>query len=353
MNIYFYHTQDLGHIYKEWKAGKFPGHFLYGATHLERYGITSILHRHKVIKNRLALMAYVAWQVLTCYKKFKAVYGTSFRGLELIILLRALGLFRKPILIWHHQAITKAKNPLREKIAQLYYRGIDHLFFFSEKLIKDSLKSKKARPERMQMAHWGADLDFYNRLMEQNAKNGGKGFISTGKENRDMPTLIQAFDTTKESLDIYISHRHGEMDYDRILGKKPVAQNIRIHFMNGLIPYELSQKVWQSNCIVICCLETDYTVGLTTLVEAFALGIPVICSRNPNFGMDIDKEGVGITVPYYDNKGWENAIRYITSHPIEVQHMGQRARTLAEKKFNLDICAGEVAQAILMFSQKK
>lgn len=62
-----------------------------------------------------------------------------------------------------------------------------------------------------------------------------------------------------------------------------------------------------------------YTVGLTTLVEAFALGIPVICSRNPNFEMDIDKEEIGITVAYDDVEGWINAIHRIADHPEEAQ----------------------------------
>lgn len=52
-------------------------------------------------------------------------------------------------------------------------------------------------------------------------------------------------------------------------------------------------------------------------MEAFALGIPVICSRNPNFEIDIDKEGIGITVEYNDVQGWIDAIRYIADHPEE------------------------------------
>ena len=69
-------------------------------------------------------------------------------------------------------------------------------------------------------------------------------------------------------------------------------------------------------------MDFPYTVGLTTLVEAFALGIPVICSRNPNFEMDIDKEEIGITVAYDDVEGWINAIHRIADHPEEAQKMG-------------------------------
>ena len=94
-----------------------------------------------------------------------------------------------------------------------------------------------------------------------------------------------------------------------------MPDSIRIHYTDGVIPYELGKLVARKSCIVICCLDFPYTVGLTTLVEAFALGIPVICSRNPNFEIDIDKEGIGITVEYNDVQGWIDAIRYIADHP--------------------------------------
>ena len=98
-------------------------------------------------------------------------------------------------------------------------------------------------------------------------------------------------------------------------------------------------------------IDFPYTVGLTTLVEAFALGIPVICSRNPNFEMDIDKEEIGITVAYDDVEGWINAIHRIADHPEEAQKMGANARKLAEKRFNLEIFSREIAESLLEISK--
>ena len=72
----------------------------------------------------------------------------------------------------------------------------------------------------------------------------------------------------------------------------------------------LATEVCRSRFVVICCQDFPYTVGLTTLVEAFALGLPVVCTRNPKFEMDIEKEGVGIYVDYNDVEGWKQAITY-------------------------------------------
>lgn len=353
MKVYFYHTQDLKYIYRSWNEGRFPGHFLYGATHLPRYGVDVVVHKHKTIQNRVRRSLYVAWRVLTCREHFDAIYATKFNGLEIIIFLRALHLYPKPIILWHHQPIVKADSTMREMVAQIFYRGIDRMFFFSERLIQESLKSSKAREERMLLGHWGADLEYYDHLMQDNPVSEHTGFISTGKEKRDMPTLIRAFSATGSPLNIYIAYNACGDNYLEILNDLRPSSNIHIQFINGLIPHELALKVWGAQFVAICCQETNYTVGLTTLVEALAMGLPVIATRNVTYPFDIEKEGVGIIVPYYDSVAWEKAIRYITTDTEAAERMGHRARRLAEEIYNLDNCTREVADVILSFEKKK
>ena len=287
LTIYFYHTRLTRESYEEWKDYKFPGHILYGLPLLEKYGIRSVMHKYKAFPSRLKLMFYATKEILCCKEPYEVLYGTSFRGLELIILLRALGLYRKPIVIWHHTALKTSSRKIRERISRFFYKGIDHMFLFSKKLIKDSLATGKAPEEKLQLIHWGPDL----------------------------------------------------------------PDSVRVHYTDGVIPYLLAQKVARKSCVVICCMDFPYTVGLTTLVEAFALGIPVICSRNPNFEMDIDKEEIGITVAYDDVEGWINAIHRIADHPEEAQKMGANARKLAEKRFNLEIFSREIAESLLEISK--
>ena len=125
-------------------------------------------------------------------------------------------------------------------------------------------------------------------------------FQVTGKENRDVDTMLQAFCATDQQLDLYIAPTNGSVNYQQIIESFCLPDSVRVHYTDGVIPYLLAQKVARKSCVVICCMDFPYTIGLTTLVEAFALGIPVICSRNPNFEMDIDKEEIGITVAYDD-----------------------------------------------------
>ena len=345
MKVYFYHTQDIAHIRRRMEAGEFPAHFLYGAAGLEANGIGVVWHRSRPGLPRWRMMLRNARLILTSRERFDAVYATHYRGLELIVLLRALRLFRRPVVIWHHQPVVTSKGFVRERFGRLFYRGFDRMIFFSQKLMDDSLHSPKARPSRMVLGHWGADLGFYDRVMTEGGDRR-TGFISTGKELRDMTTLVRAFNRTGARLDIYTGRNTGGVNYEEVFAANPPKENIRVHYVNGLCPYELSLKVNRAACVVICCKETRYTVGLTTVVEALALGLPVICSRNPQIPVDFEAEGCGITVPYYDTDGWERAVRYITDHPDEAREMGRRGRRLAERMFNDSRCAREVAEVL-------
>lgn len=349
MKVYFYHTQNIQYCLSRMQQGEFPSHFLYGACHLSSSGIDVVYHRSPSKEmSRLKTALYTAWRVLTCREHIDAVYATHYKGLELLILLRAIGIFRKPIVVWHHQPIVTPKSKLREWGGRLFYRGMDRLIFFSQKLVDDSLHSPKANPKRMVVGHWGADLDFYDRMRNQE-KDARFVFIATGKEQRDQHTLIEAFNRTGLPLKLYIGINPDPTvpnpNLDAVRSYKPAA-NIDVREICGLLPYEIALDVAKAQCVAICCKHTRYTAGLTTVVEALALGQPMVCSRNPQIPIDFDREGCGISVEYGDVEGWQRATSYLASHPDEARRMGERGRQIAEERFNDRQCASEVAAVL-------
>lgn len=349
MKVYFYHTQNIQYCLSRMQQGEFPSHFLYGACHLSSSGIDVVYHRSPSKEmSRLKTALYTAWRVLTCREHIDAVYATHYKGLELLILLRAIGIFRKPIVVWHHQPIVTPKSKLREWGGRLFYRGMDRLIFFSQKLVDDSLHSPKANPKRMVVGHWGADLDFYDRMRNQE-KDAQFVFIATGKEQRDQHTLIEAFNRTGLPLKLYIGINPDPTvpnpNLDAVRSYKPAA-NIDVREICGLLPYEIALDVAKAQCVAICCKHTRYTAGLTTVVEALALGLPMVCSRNPQIPIDFDREGCGISVEYGDVEGWQRATSYLASHPDEARRMGERGRQIAEERFNDRQCASEVAAVL-------
>ena len=138
------------------------------------------------------------------------------------------------------------------------------MFFFSQKLVNDSCKTAKYPPQKMHLGHWGADLKFYDSIRHQTQRS--TGFISTGKELRDMPTLIKAFNATNAPLDIYINEQNGDVNYNKVFANLTLNDNIKVHQWNRLAPYELALEVNKANCVVICCQESKYHSVRNTFV---------------------------------------------------------------------------------------
>lgn len=292
-------------------------------------------------------MIDVARKILFCKEKFDAIYATKQNGLDLIIMLRAIGLYRKPIYLWHHQPILPKKNFLKRWISKLYHRGIDHMFMFSDNIVDVSVASGIVSRDKLQQCPWGADLDFYDRLMAENPVEH-KGFISTGKENRDMPTLVKAFaDNTDQQLKIIAPVECSGMNYEQLFSTSQLPPNIDVFINRTMWIRELALEIWPHKAICICCKETNYTVGLTTLVEALAFGLPVIISRNPNQPFDATTEGCGISIDYNDVEGWKNAIRLLADNPDKALALGKQGRKLAEQTYNIRNTAHIVAEFIV------
>ncbi len=274
LTIYFYHTRLTRESYEEWKDYKFPGHILYGLPLLEKYGIRSVMHKYKAFPGRLRLMLYATKEILCCKEPYEVLYGTSFRGLELIILLRALGFYRKPIVIWHHTALKTSSGKIREHISRFFYKGIDHMFLFSKKLIKDSLATGKAPEEKLQLIHWGPDLAFYDHILQVMPDRKPEGFISTGKENRDVNTMLQAFCATEQQLDLYIAPTNGSVNYQQIIESFCLPDSVQVHYTDGVIPYLLAQKVARKK---LCC---HLLYGFSLYRRPYHIGRS-LCIRHP------------------------------------------------------------------------
>ena len=349
MVVYYYYSVPVQENLDLYRRNLFPAHCLYGITEFEKYGIDYIYHGYDVKMSRIKLMFYNAFKICFCKKKYDAVYAVTFRGLEIIILLRALGLFRKPIAVWHHTAVVVPQNRMRRILSSFFYKGFDWLFFFSDELLNRSLRTGKIKSCNACVIHWGADLSYYDRIGKRTITRDY--FISTGVEHRDFETLFGALKQVSSPCYLYIrSWQKSQVQAN--LNDEQLSPNILLNFGDWSLD-ECAHFVNDSYAVVICCQNYPYTVGLTTLVEALALGKAVITTDNPTFPIDVEREGIGIKVSYGDVEGWVKAINYLSQHPEVVKEMGRKARLLAERIYNLERCSKEIADVLFSLKKRK
>ena len=333
-----------------------PGHFFYGVLGLDKYNIETFFMENSFLGNRIWISIKVALQIIFNNKKYDLIYAATPYGLELLVLLRSLGIFNKPIIVWQHRALKASPNPWVNKMLKFYYSGFSKMIMFTDMHIKETLSNGATTREKLMQMNWGPDTNYFDGIIADNPDRAPINyFCSTGRENRDFPTLIKAFSVLPDSiLKIYTTRLHGAMNNEKLLSDYTHSySNVQVSIVESKnINKFLSKEVSKSICAVVSCHEHNYTVGLTSLLEAMALKTAIITSDNPYFPFDVEQEGFGLKVPYGDVDAWTKAAKYLSDHPEIAIKMGEKGREYVDKYFNLDLLTQDVAKCLYQVAGK-
>ena len=85
-------------------------------------------------------------------------------------------------------------------------------------------------------------------------------------------------------------------------------------------------------------LASSSLCGLTSFIDALALGQPILMSDNTNISVDIDKLKIGLTYKAGDYENLKDKILYMKNNPQVVKEMGLNARKYAERHSYEEFC---------------
>lgn len=284
-------------------------------------------------------------------KEFDVVYSPFIGDVFLLALLRKIGLFKKPIVGLAFETYIPFKNNFLKKLRQqllrnIYINGIDSLLFYTNYLYDKNVENGDTNGKQHLSNSFGADLDFFNNFIERQTEPPSLDYIySTGGSGRDYKTLISAFKQIDFTLKITTKR-----DLDEHL-VKTITPNVIIDnsIVPGLYSVGLIRKEYY-NSLAVAIPTTNYNhhspVGNTVIMEAFAMGKPVLATRNRSYPFNLEKEKVGFEIDHGDVQGWKDCVNYIIAHPEEAIEMGERARYLCAKKYNYKSFSQEIISLI-------
>jgi glycosyltransferase involved in cell wall biosynthesis len=124
---------------------------------------------------------------------------------------------------------------------------------------------------------------------------------------------------------------------DRRVAISDIVAQADTHITKGRMPLtELRDLYARSRFVVVPLMPSDTDNGVTVILEAMAMGKPVICSRTRG-QVDVVEEGVtGLYVPVGDAAAMRAAILSLWNEPLRAQEMGRNARALVEKHHTLE-----------------
>ncbi len=260
--------------HENYLKGIVPSHWLYGACEMEQEGHNIIWEKEeKAWANDISLV-----------KKYNPdmifIPNLNIRNHLFLLLLSALGICRKPIYAYLHHG-ARSNNNTKSFLYRLLLSGVKHLFFLSEKSMEETIQAGWISKERCSLPGWGADMNFFQKVPVAD----GDYYISTGKENRDFDTLIEAFRQTGASLKIITAKSHGGRCYEDLTAKTKDIPNIEVTITeNTGDVYPLMLRAMAGAKALVCPLNKDcltYCVGLSTIADAEGLGKSLIITNNP------------------------------------------------------------------------
>ncbi len=164
----------------------------------------------------------------------------------------------------------------------------------------------------------------------------GKGeyaiFAGRLSPERRVSTLLDAWTVLRSRIPLKIVGGGEQRDH---LAQKAIWNNLDMVEFTGLLPHDRTIAAIKGARFLIFSSEWYETFGLT-MIEAFACGVPVICSRMGAMQEIVDDGRTGLHFTPGDSRDLAEKVEWAWNHPEEIQRMGEQARREYESKYTAE-----------------
>ena len=281
-----------------------------------------------------AALAMLGW---TRRRRYDAIFSNGENvGIPLALLLGLSGGGPGHVTIGHRLSAGKKRLFFQTLKAQQQMRTI---FVYAQAQHDWATNTLGIAPEKVALIPFHADDHFYRPLPTASDPNQ---ICAAGLEWRDYPTLIEAVSEMPELSVKLAAASPWSKGRNETEGRTlPPNVDARRYDYAGL-----RQLYAQSSFVVVPLYETDFQAGVTTILEAMAMGKAVIATRTTG-QTDVIEDGItGLTVAPGDGKGWRTAITRLRTDDALRERLGRAARQWVEENAGLDRWAARLAEAV-------
>jgi len=220
---------------------------------------------------------------------------------------------------------------LRNKLINFALPKIDELMVLGVNQVDYIKKTYTTCPSISVIGHY-IDADFYQQV----SLSASGHILSVGDDvGRDFPTLNEATRGLGRKVVIKAS-RHPPGDTH---GEVQVIKN-RISFL------ELRDLYAQAAVVVVPTFVTPNACGVSSILEASAMGRPLVVSDNPGIRDFVIPNETCLVVPPGDASALREAIHFLLDNPVVSKRLGDGARHFVEKNCTCDVFADRFGNAL-------
>jgi glycosyltransferase involved in cell wall biosynthesis len=193
-------------------------------------------------------------------------------------------------------------------------------------------------PERLVVIAKGVDHQFWRPLPEVDVEDL---ICTAGLEQRDYGTLIEALRGTELQAVLAAAS-----PYFRESG---LAAALPANATVGRFDYPGLRSLYaRSRFVVMPLLDVDFQAGITTVLEAMAMGKAIVLTRTRGMvSAGLIRHGEeGLYVRPGDPAALREALIHLWENPADAERMGRRGRAAIEERFTLEHLVGGLASVL-------
>lgn len=220
-------------------------------------------------------------------------------------------------------------------------REVDIIVVYSQALRDLLINRLGVAPDRVALVWNYVDDGFYRPLAP--SPPGPLNLCAAGFSKRDYGSLVAAMAQLPEARMTIEPTGHPLRLARRCVPAGPIPNNVTFVEIE---PGGLRDLYARADAICVPLFDGQATNGVTTILEAMAMGKPVIATRTQGLGDLILDGETGLTVAPGDVGGWVAAIRRLQADPDLRQRLGEQARRWVETHATLERWGEEIVQLL-------
>jgi glycosyltransferase involved in cell wall biosynthesis len=240
----------------------------------------------------------------------------------------------KPHLVLGHHITTRAKRRVFKLVRP--QRGITRILLHSRRQVDIVESELGIARSKLAFVPYFADAAFWSpRQVAEETQ-----VVTAGREHRDYATLAAACEGMPERVVVAAGSFHSP----RAPWRPPSTWPNNFELVPTMDRAGLRDLYARAMVVVVPVVPTDFQAGVTTLLEAMAMGKAVVVSATEG-QRDIVEDGeTGVLVPPGDPAALRAAIRRLLDDDGERARLGRNARRAVEMHFSLDVYAATLAR---------
>lgn len=317
-----------------------PRGYLFDDLFDRRYDTTLLDGNASVLTRRLPTWARLAAEVQRRQDEYDVVVTWNERLTLSLMTLQGLtgrGKPHVPMMYWFSRPATRT-------VMRAFGSNLRAIVTWSSVQRAYAIEQLGFAPERIHLVKHFVDQLFWSPRDAETDM-----IASAGAEMRDYPTLFEALEGT--DLRCHVATDHVRIDRWG-LGRRVRAEDFATNAggkltIGRMSPTALRDLYARSRFVVVPVRPSDTDNGVNVMLEAMAMGKPVICSRTRG-QVDVLQDGVtGIFVPVGDASALRKAMLDLWSDPARARSMGRAARAYVEKHHAIEKFCRDVKAAVL------